>query len=58
MGFALSTPSASLCTTPACLHASSNILWNMAPKWKQMDPCTEFKEMVCYGFKEQYEEGI
>jgi endothelin-converting enzyme len=46
----------SVCLTPACLHASSQILWSMAPQWKTMDPCTQFDEMVCYGWKEQHDD--
>jgi hypothetical protein len=33
-----------VCTSPACLHASSYILENLAPNWEQMDPCTEFDQ--------------
>ena len=39
-----STGSSSVCLTPACLHASSEILWSLAPNWKNMDPCTEFDQ--------------
>jgi endothelin-converting enzyme len=30
------------CMTPACIHAASHILQNLAPHWAEMDPCTEF----------------
>ncbi|KXX83302.1 Membrane metallo-endopeptidase-like 1 [Madurella mycetomatis] len=46
-----------VCTTPACLHAASNILQNAHPNWAQMDPCTQFEEttVVCYGAPERFE---
>lgn len=34
--------SAEVCTTPACIQAASHILENLAPNWKDMDPCTDF----------------
>lgn len=33
----------SLCLTPACLQAASNILWQIAPDWDKLDPCTNFE---------------
>ncbi|GAB1312665.1 Membrane metallo-endopeptidase-like 1 [Madurella fahalii] len=49
--------SSTVCTTPACLHAASNVLQNMHPNWAQMDPCTQFDEttVVCYGYRERFE---
>ncbi|KAK4237588.1 hypothetical protein C8A03DRAFT_34440 [Achaetomium macrosporum] len=41
-----------VCTTPACIHAASHILQNLAPNWAEMDPCTQFDKMVCYGYPE------
>ncbi|KAL2256561.1 hypothetical protein VTK26DRAFT_1486 [Humicola hyalothermophila] len=41
-----------VCNTPACLHAASQVLKYLAPNWAEMDPCTEFDKMVCYGFRE------
>ncbi|EAQ84203.1 hypothetical protein CHGG_10607 [Chaetomium globosum CBS 148.51] len=41
--------SSPVCTTPACVHGASYVLQNMAPNWEEMDPCTEFDKMVCYG---------
>ncbi|KAK3304769.1 uncharacterized protein B0T15DRAFT_419132 [Chaetomium strumarium] len=40
------------CLTPACIHAASHILQNLAPNWAEMDPCTQFDKMVCYGYPE------
>ncbi|KAK4155279.1 hypothetical protein C8A00DRAFT_42081 [Chaetomidium leptoderma] len=38
-----------VCTTPACVHGASHVLKNLAPNWAEMDPCTDFDKMVCYG---------
>ncbi|KAK4161877.1 hypothetical protein QBC43DRAFT_216673 [Cladorrhinum sp. PSN259] len=50
--------STQVCTTPACINTASNVLLNLAPHWKQLDPCTSFEEMVCYGYKERWDEGF
>jgi len=42
--------STGLCLTPACIHAASEYLYNLAPNYKQIDPCTNFEEMVCDGY--------
>ncbi|KAK4221876.1 hypothetical protein QBC38DRAFT_428337 [Podospora fimiseda] len=47
--------STQVCTTDACVSTASNILSNLAPHWKQLDPCTNFEEMVCYGYRESHE---
>ncbi|KAI6248111.1 Endothelin-converting enzyme [Erysiphe necator] len=44
-----------ICTTPACIHASSEILHNLSPNYKNIDPCIDFEELVCGGWKEQYD---
>ncbi|KAK3293670.1 uncharacterized protein B0H64DRAFT_346360 [Chaetomium fimeti] len=46
--------SSTVCTTPACVHGASYVLKNLAPNWEQMDPCTEFDKMVCYGAFEHH----
>ncbi|KAI0479103.1 peptidase family M13 [Xylariaceae sp. FL0804] len=40
----------STCTTPACIHAASEILYNLSPDYKTIDPCTKFDTLVCEGF--------
>lgn len=47
--------SPSICTTPACVHASSEILYNLSPNYKDIDPCTDFEEMVCGGWRERHD---
>ncbi|KAK4245734.1 hypothetical protein C7999DRAFT_42755 [Corynascus novoguineensis] len=41
--------SSPVCNTPSCVHAASYVLQNLAPNWAEMDPCTDFDKMVCYG---------
>lgn len=47
--------SSNICTTPACVHASSEILYNLSPNYKDIDPCTDFEEMVCGGWRERHD---
>ncbi|OTB16113.1 hypothetical protein K445DRAFT_317105 [Daldinia sp. EC12] len=42
--------SSSLCLSPACIHAASEILYNLSPDYKTIDPCTNFDTLVCDGF--------
>ena len=46
---------ATLCTTPACVHAASNILYGLSPNYKKIDPCTNIDEMVCGGWRDRHE---
>lgn len=45
-----------LCLEPACLHASSHIIQNLAQNWEKIDPCTNFYEMACGGAYERWED--
>ncbi|KAF7542383.1 hypothetical protein G7Z17_g11618 [Cylindrodendrum hubeiense] len=36
-----------LCTTPACIHLASEILSNLATNYTEIDPCTDFDQLVC-----------
>ncbi|KAI5459009.1 hypothetical protein BGZ63DRAFT_455861 [Mariannaea sp. PMI_226] len=36
-----------LCTTPECIHLASEILWNLAPNYTEINPCTDFDQLVC-----------
>ncbi|KAK4102432.1 zincin [Parathielavia hyrcaniae] len=38
-----------VCTSAACVQAAAHVLQGLAPNYKQMDPCTDFDQMVCYG---------
>ncbi|KAI0889720.1 Metalloprotease [Annulohypoxylon maeteangense] len=44
----------SLCLTDACIKASSTLYSNLSPNYQNIDPCTNFEEMVCGGFRERY----
>ncbi|KAJ2990571.1 hypothetical protein NUW58_g2883 [Xylaria curta] len=46
---------ASVCTTPTCIHAASEILYNLSPDYKNLDPCTQFDALVCDGFKSRFD---
>ncbi|KAI1297361.1 peptidase family M13 [Xylaria venustula] len=45
----------SICMTPTCIHAASEILYNLSPDYKDLDPCTQFDNLVCDGFRERYD---
>jgi hypothetical protein len=44
-----------LCTTPACIHASSEILYNLSPDYKGRNPCNDFEELVCGGWRDRHD---
>ncbi|KAI0996094.1 Neprilysin [Podosphaera aphanis] len=52
---AKSSPNSNLCATPACMHASSEILYNLSPQYKSIDPCTNFGELVCGGWDDRHD---
>ncbi|KAK4220486.1 hypothetical protein QBC38DRAFT_505697 [Podospora fimiseda] len=49
--------STQICSTDACINTGANVLMNLAPHWRQLDPCTNFEEMVCYGYRETHAES-
>ena len=32
-----------LCMTPACVHAASEVLYNLSPQYKELDPCDDYR---------------
>ncbi|RDW64932.1 hypothetical protein BP6252_10583 [Coleophoma cylindrospora] len=46
---------AGVCSTPACVHAASEILYNLSPEYKTIDPCTDFEELVCGGWGDRHD---
>ena len=46
--------SAGLCLTPACIHAASEFLYNLAPNYQQIDPCTDIEQLVCGGWQQRH----
>ena len=47
--------SSKLCLTPACVHAASAILYNLSPNYKDLDPCDDFEELVCGGWRDHHD---
>jgi len=44
-----------LCLTPACLQIASEYAKSLSPNYKTLDPCTDFEELVCAGWKASHE---
>ncbi|CAK7264191.1 hypothetical protein SEPCBS57363_000951 [Sporothrix epigloea] len=44
-----------VCMTPACIHAASGYLKSLSPKYKELDPCTDFEEYVCGGWQGEHD---
>ncbi|KAJ5594766.1 uncharacterized protein N7459_000974 [Penicillium hispanicum] len=44
-----------LCQTPECVHAASEILYNLDPSYAKIDPCTDFDQFVCGGWRERHD---
>lgn len=39
------------CQSPECVHAASEILYNLDPHYAELDACTQFDRMVCGGWQ-------
>lgn len=44
-----------VCETPECVHAASEILYNLDPNYAKIDPCTNFDQYVCGGWRERHD---
>ncbi len=44
-----------ICLTPACVVAASEILQNMSPRYHKIDPCTSFDKYVCEGWEGKHD---
>ncbi|KAL4775321.1 hypothetical protein BDW60DRAFT_179895 [Aspergillus nidulans var. acristatus] len=44
-----------ICQTPECVNAASDILRNLDPNYVNIDPCTDFDQYVCGGWRNQHD---
>lgn len=44
-----------ICLTPECVLAASEILDNLSPRHRDIDPCTNFDQFVCEGWDEKHD---
>lgn len=49
VGESIAVNRAELCLSPECVHAASEILYNLSPNYKELDACDNFEELVCGG---------
>jgi Peptidase family M13 len=45
----------STCQSAACVHAASEILYNLDPNHAQLDACTQFDRMICGGWEQRHD---
>ena len=56
VGYRRTSPKpAGICLTPACVIAASEIVENMSPRWREIDPCSSFDKYVCEGWEEKHD---
>ncbi|EYE94245.1 M13 family metallopeptidase [Aspergillus ruber CBS 135680] len=44
-----------LCKSPECVHAASEILYNLDPNFANVDPCSDFDQYVCGGWRARHD---
>ncbi|KAL4782410.1 hypothetical protein BJX76DRAFT_332717 [Aspergillus varians] len=44
-----------ICQTPECVNAASEILRNLDPNYADIDPCTNFDQYVCGGWRQNHD---
>ncbi|KAL5340080.1 hypothetical protein BJX70DRAFT_131494 [Aspergillus crustosus] len=49
------TEAPTICQTPECVNAASEILRNLDPNYGDIDACTDFDQYVCGGWREQHD---
>lgn len=37
------------------MHAASEVLYNLSPQYKELDPCDDFEELVCGGWRDRHD---
>ena len=45
----------SVCLSPGCVVAASELLQNMSPRYEDIDPCTNFNTYVCEGWDDKHD---
>jgi Peptidase family M13 len=50
-----SQKTSSICQSAACVHAASEILYNLDPNHAKLDACTRFDRMVCGGWEQRHD---
>ncbi|OJJ87414.1 M13 family metallopeptidase [Aspergillus glaucus CBS 516.65] len=43
------------CESPECVHAASEILYNLDPNFANIDPCDDFDQYVCGGWRARHD---
>ncbi|KKY17744.1 putative peptidase family m13 protein [Phaeomoniella chlamydospora] len=44
-----------ICLTPACVHAASELLYQVDPDYEQIDPCDDFDQYACGGWQQRHD---
>lgn len=44
-----------ICQTTECVNAASNILNSLDPKYAEIDPCSDFDQYVCGGWRNNHD---
>ncbi len=44
----------SVCTTPACLQAAAQYIQNLSPDYRTLNPCANFEQLVCDGWRQTH----
>ncbi|KAL4992536.1 hypothetical protein BDW68DRAFT_149107 [Aspergillus falconensis] len=52
---ALPAEAPTICQTPECVNAASEILRNLDPNYADIDPCADFDQYVCGGWRNQHD---
>ncbi|KAH8695544.1 endothelin-converting enzyme [Talaromyces proteolyticus] len=45
----------SLCFEPECIHAASEILYNLDPHYEDIDPCDNIEQFICGGWRDRHD---
>lgn len=44
-----------ICESAACVHAASEILYNLSPNYREIDPCIDFEQLTCGGWDDRHD---